>query len=328
MASAAHHLWPSADRSQHGAAFEWWEPTPAFSTRLMCFGGPNFTATILTFAGRHVFSASGRRLSPTQANMPTCFVIQPFDGGKFDKRFDDVFSPAIKAAGLEPYRVDKDPAVDVPIDAIEEGIRSAVLCLADITTDNPNVWYELGFAFASGRPVVMVCSDERTGKKYPFDIQHRTITPYRCESTQDFEKLQSDITARIKALLKRTENLRSIRDSEQVAPVEGLTQPELAVLATVAGSVILPDEGVTPWSVRHDVERAGFTALGFTIGLKRLREKGLLVFRDATDDHGEKFQAVVVTADGWSWIEHHENKFIIKRPNTDAAAGGADDVPF
>ena len=81
--------------------------------------------------------------------MATCFVIQPFDGAKFDKRYTDIYKPAIEAAGLEAYRVDTDPGVQVPIDAIEKGIKQATICLADITTDNPNVWYELGFAFAS-----------------------------------------------------------------------------------------------------------------------------------------------------------------------------------
>jgi hypothetical protein len=64
--------------------------------------------------------------------MSTCFVIQPFDGGKYDKRFEDVFRPAIETAGLEAYRVDRDPSVEVPIDSIEEGIRNAAVCLADI----------------------------------------------------------------------------------------------------------------------------------------------------------------------------------------------------
>lgn len=115
-------------------------------------------------------------------DMPVCFVIQPFDSGKFDKRFDDVYKPAIEAAGLEAYRVDRDPGVEVPIDGIEDGIRTATICLADITTDNPNVWYELGFAYDAGRPVVMVCSKERPDKRYPFDIQHRTIIPYGADS--------------------------------------------------------------------------------------------------------------------------------------------------
>src|SRR5438552_18122335 len=93
--------------------------------------------------------------------MQTCFVIQPFDAAKFDKRFDDTFKPAIDDAGLKAYRVDKDPEIEVPIDGIEAGIKAAAICLADITTDNPNVWYELGYAFAIGKPVVMVCSSER-----------------------------------------------------------------------------------------------------------------------------------------------------------------------
>lgn len=54
--------------------------------------------------------------------MGTCFVIQPFDSGKFDKRFHDIYKPAIEAAGLEAYRVDQDPGVQVPIDSIEKGI--------------------------------------------------------------------------------------------------------------------------------------------------------------------------------------------------------------
>ena len=64
--------------------------------------------------------------------MAKCFVMQPFDGGKFDKRYEDVFAPAIRAVELEPYRVDLDPGVSIPIDAIQAGIESSELCLADI----------------------------------------------------------------------------------------------------------------------------------------------------------------------------------------------------
>jgi hypothetical protein len=74
--------------------------------------------------------------------MPRCFVIQPFDGGPFDKRYNDVQLPAINDAGLEPYRVDKDLAATILIDYIEENIRASDICLADITLDNANIWYE------------------------------------------------------------------------------------------------------------------------------------------------------------------------------------------
>jgi hypothetical protein len=44
--------------------------------------------------------------------MPTCFVMQPFDAQIFDKRYQDVFAPAIIDAGLEPYRVDLEPVMN------------------------------------------------------------------------------------------------------------------------------------------------------------------------------------------------------------------------
>ncbi len=83
--------------------------------------------------------------------MQRCFVIQPFDGDRFDRRFDDVFVPAIRAADLEPYRVDRDRKVSQLIEAIEKEIAASAICLADITLDNPNVWYELGLRDSLGR---------------------------------------------------------------------------------------------------------------------------------------------------------------------------------
>src|ERR1043165_6068935 len=97
-----------------------------------------------------------------------CFVIQPFDAAKFDKRYFDVFKPAIEAAGCSPDRVDQDPSADIPIERIEQGIRDADICFAEITTNNANVWFEVGFAIACGKPICLTCSDERT-EGYPFD---------------------------------------------------------------------------------------------------------------------------------------------------------------
>ena len=58
--------------------------------------------------------------------MRNCFVMQPFDKGEFDKRYDDVFAPAVKNAGLEPYRVDRDLSVSIPIRIYREGTCSGV----------------------------------------------------------------------------------------------------------------------------------------------------------------------------------------------------------
>lgn len=257
--------------------------------------------------------------------MPHCFVIQPFDKGKFDKRFVDVFKPAIEAAGLEAYRVDLDPSVNIPIDSIEGQIRASAVCLADITTDNPNVWYELGYAFAKGKSVVMVCSNERT-TKYPFDIQHRTVTSWKAESKQDFIALEQAITARINAILNSTEALESLSMGENVAPVAGLSQPELAVIVALAGQLFIPEARIDTWRVRQEVENAGFTEFGFTMGLRRLTAKNLIAVDSDEDGHW-----LSLTEVGWKWIEKNEDRFSIRKPPGKPKPKeypSLDDVPF
>lgn len=245
--------------------------------------------------------------------MATCFVIQPFDGGPYDKRFKDVYEPAIKAAGYEAYRVDQDPSVSVPIESIENGIRSAVVCLADITLDNPNVWYELGFAFAAGRPVVMICNADRQGKKFPFDIQHRTIIVYKAESSSDFDALKASITEKIGAIVKKDTALQLMSDTEAVAPVAGLSQPELMVIAILAGG--FSPRSYTPLSsAKNDAERAGVTSVGFNLGLRRLLAKYFVEESTDQDDYNDDpYPVLQLTEQAWEWIEANESLFVLHR---------------
>jgi nucleoside 2-deoxyribosyltransferase len=158
-----------------------------------------------------------------------CCVFQPFDKGPHDKRYDDIIAPAINAAGLEPYRVDRDDGVVIPVETLHEEIRTAMVCLADITTQNPNVMYELGFAIASGKDVILICSTQRS-EKFPFDIQHRGIIQYTPDSASDFDKLKTDISNKAKALLKKQATTREIASASPVKSTEGLANQEILEL--------------------------------------------------------------------------------------------------
>lgn len=147
------------------------------------------------------WASTFRKSKKKAARMPKCFVIQPFDGSTYDKRYRDTFKPAIEAAGLQPYRVDEDHGVEIPIEDIERGIAEAPICFAEISEDKPNVWYELGFARALGKPVCMVRS--KTKPKLPFDVQHRTIILYDEGSVSDFKELETKITKRLQALMEK-----------------------------------------------------------------------------------------------------------------------------
>src|SRR6266481_5899621 len=191
--------------------------------------------------------------------MPRCFVIQPFDdGGPYDRRYADVLCPAIKDAGLEPYRVDQYTGTSVLIDDIEANIRTTEICLADISTDNPNVWYEVGYAFANDKPVVMICAKPRPTKP-PFDVQHRHIIFYTQESPSDFIKLQTEITKRLRAQIEKTEAMRSVASMSPVKSDGGLTSYEVAVMFSIMENRLRPGEGATPSDIRKDMRKAGYT---------------------------------------------------------------------
>ena len=244
--------------------------------------------------------------------MGNCFVIQPFDGGVFDKRYDSVFAPAIEAAGVQPYRVDRDPSVSIPIQDIENGIRDSIICFADITTDNPNVWFELGFALAIPKEVVLVCSNERA-TKYPFDIQHRSIIQYDTGAPQDYSELQEKITERIKAILNKAEKIDHIVRQSVVKDTEGLNQHEVVALATLLQNSFLSNDYVYGYQIRNDMTAAGFTDIAVAIALRTLEKKGMIETNTDIDEDGIPYAIYKITEMGEQWLIKHQDMLTLKK---------------
>ncbi|MDP3745227.1 MAG: hypothetical protein Q8Q76_12950 [Methylotenera sp.] len=252
--------------------------------------------------------------------------MQPFDGGVFDKRYEDIFALAIKDADLEPYRVDQDPKVSIPIQDIETGISDSRICFAEITLDNPNVWFELGFAIAKGKDVVIVCSAERTAK-FPFDIQHRSVIRYDVASTSDFDKLKSQITSKIKAYLQKEETLPKL--SELLATsneIDGLEQHEIVCLAAIAENLDYPDSGISPYQIKNDMEKSGFTKIAATLAIKGLLEKRLISQVEIQEWNSEPYQGYKFTENGWGWVLKNQGKFLLKKINP--LDNFDDNIPF
>lgn len=128
----------------------------------------------------------------------TCFVMMPFSpplGGYFDT----VYEPAIKKAGLKAIRADNDVfGTGKIIDQIWSGINSARVLLAELTTKNPNVFYELGLAHALRKPVVLV---SRT-QEIPFDVSHVRVIYYDLNDPFWGTKLIDKVAENIVSALK------------------------------------------------------------------------------------------------------------------------------
>jgi len=264
--------------------------------------------------------------------MKQCFVIQPFDnGGIWDQRFEGTFAPAIKKAGFEPYRVDRDPAVIIPIQEIEKGIAEADLCFAEITTNNPNIWYELGYAFAMGKDVVMVCSSDRK-EKYPFDVQHKKITPYKTDSKQDFESLERQLTERIIAISQKNDRLDDIAVKNPVKATEGLNPHEFAALVIIFEQSTL-NGSISPHSVCNDMERAGFTSTAASIALRTLEKKGLVKVSLEHDFNGNEWRVFSATDEGNDWVINNQESITLHnststRSQRKVPTAPEDDLPF
>ncbi len=140
---------------------------------------------------------------------PHAFVAMPFgiktdrQGNEidFDRVYAELIKPALEGAGLDPFRADKEVQPgDIRTDMFQE-LLLADLVVADVTLDNPNVWYELGVRHAlRARGVVLMCGgrvptafDLYTDRKLRYGLKSRGPDPDTVE--EDRNNLSSMVTA-------------------------------------------------------------------------------------------------------------------------------------
>jgi tetratricopeptide (TPR) repeat protein len=117
----------------------------------------------------------------------TCYVSMPF-GIKVDQNgvaidFDRIYAqfikPAVEGTGLTCVRADELPTGAV----IQKSILSAVLgsdvMIADLTTTNANVMYELGIRHMAQRGVTILLTARR--ERIPFDINYSKTIGYELD---------------------------------------------------------------------------------------------------------------------------------------------------
>ena len=255
-----------------------------------------------------------------------CFIIQPFDdGGEFDKRYHDVIKPALKTIDLDAYRVDEDPTSAVLITTIEDRIKNSRFCLADITTDNPNVWYEVGYAIASEINIILICSNRRT-TPFPFDISHRNILKYNTGSTSDFETLTKNIIKRSKAILANPIKIKPSFNIEMDAG--GLTYNEISLIASILSNQDTPEDGVSAWEIKQSMRKSGLNEIAFNIAMRKLLSKKLLEIDHEVDYNGNKYTTYKITEKGNQWVLENEKKFSYDVIEEENLVNNDQDIPF
>jgi hypothetical protein len=154
-----------------------------------------------TTAGQDVQLKSRGKSSGVRSG-DSCFVMQPFSDplGSYYKK---IFEPAIEKAGMRAMRADDDIfSTGKVIDQIWRGIDGSKVLVAELTSRNPNVFYELGLAHALKKPVVLVSSSE---EDVPFDLRHIRVIYY--DTTDPFwgQKLIDKVAENIVSALENPE---------------------------------------------------------------------------------------------------------------------------
>ena len=139
---------------------------------------------------------------------PLCFVLMPF-GEKpdtagsiinFDAVYLELIKPAIEESGLEPLRADEEMTGGIIHEQMFERLILCEYAVADLTTANANVFYELGIRHAV-RPWSTVLLFAEGGSQLPFDVAPLRALSYRLSADGKPANIDMDKAAVVKRLV-------------------------------------------------------------------------------------------------------------------------------
>jgi nucleoside 2-deoxyribosyltransferase len=119
------------------------------------------------------------------------FVLMPFSSD-----FDDIYKFGVKEPAAElgvlAERVDEQIYSEGILERIYRQIDLADIIIADMSGQNPNVFYEVGYAHAKGKLCIHLTSD---ANDIPFDLKHRRHIVYQSSINTLKERIVEEITA-------------------------------------------------------------------------------------------------------------------------------------
>lgn len=138
---------------------------------------------------------------------PLCFVLMPFGKkscatGKvinFDSIYSNLLIPSIEEAGFEPIRADQEVTGGIIHKPMFERLILCEYAIADLTTANANVFYELGIRHAVRQwSTILIFAEGET--QLPFDVAPLRAIPYYLDGAGiplNIDKMQKQLVKRL-----------------------------------------------------------------------------------------------------------------------------------
>jgi tetratricopeptide (TPR) repeat protein len=225
------------------------------------------------------------------------FVIMPFgrkkapDGSEidFDAVYAKLLAPAVQSAGLQPHRADAERrGGSIHADMFQE-LLLAEFVVADLTLDNPNVWYEIGVRHAlreSGAVLTYALRD-----RLPFDIAGQRMQRYTLlHGDVDPARIDAECKALTEMIAATLGDWRGRRSSPVYQQLPNLTEPDWKNLKV--GNVNEFWRGLEDWESQIEIAR------------RKQRPGDILVLAEETPNRVLEFEALRKAARSLVQLNH------------------------
>ncbi len=144
----------------------------------------------------------------------------------YDVVYNHVHKRAVEDAGFTVVRADKIPESGPIPDIIKQRLRDADLVLADLSDRNPNVFYELGYRHALGKPSITVSDDVSS---IPFNLASYSTIQYCTSPLAAADEARDRITEVAKKILKDVRRPKILAAQRDAATLDLLQDIESLV---------------------------------------------------------------------------------------------------
>lgn len=141
------------------------------------------------------------------------FVLMPFH-----EDFDDIYKLGIKetssSLNINAERVDEQIYQESILERIYLQIEAADIIIADMSGQNPNVFYEVGYAHAKEKLCILLTKES---SDIPFDLKHHRHIVYN----GSISKLKKTLTEELLWAKSQIENVRRSRVKVKLSNIYG-----------------------------------------------------------------------------------------------------------
>lgn len=130
---------------------------------------------------------------------PMAFIVMQFSS-PYNEVYSDVIKKLCEESRIDAVRADEIYGPGIIIKDVVDRIAKSQIVIADISPTNPNVYFEVGYALALGKPIILLAQRRGPEAPLPFDLSAFRVLFYD-DSIGGKLKLETGLRKHLKQIL-------------------------------------------------------------------------------------------------------------------------------